>query len=89
MWGTLENKTENRVILPADFAIISGEKLSKVSFPFFDENPIDTCGIFEPGIRDHSYPSNYYNAHENFIRSNEKWIAHGCPCITVCKTFTA
>ena len=67
----LKNKTENRVILPADYAIISGEKLSKVPFPLFDENPIDTCGIFEPGIRDHSYPSNYYNAHENFIRSHE------------------
>lgn len=68
----LQNKTKNRVILPADYAIISGAKLTKVPFPLFDENKIDTCGTFGPGILDHSYPSNYYNAHENFIRSETK-----------------
>eukprot|EP00943_MAST-04B_sp_MAST-4B-sp1_P007977 g7977.t1 len=79
----LKNETKNRVLLPADYAIISGKKLSKVPFPFFDENIIDTCGLFEPGIRDHSYPSNYYNAHENFIRttvkSDRSWMSlhHG------------
>lgn len=57
-------------------AVVSGgaDGLACVPFPHFDENPV-TLPLAQPSFApvDHSFPRNYYQARENFIRSTESY----------------